>query len=114
EVVMKRRRSPRTGRIPASVRRTDWDAWRDDVDPRGRPLLDSLRADPHSWLHAWVLYILGVVALVCGAVSVVTLGTDPPGGWELAPRLLSLALVVTALAFCVRAVRRRDPRRGIV
>jgi len=110
---MTRRRSPRPGRIPAKVRRIDWHAWRDRVDSRGSPLLTSLIADPHSWLHAVVLWVLGTVALSCGVVSVVSLGTDPPTGWELPLRLLSLALVVTALGFCVRAVRRRDPRRGI-
>lgn len=107
---MTRRRSPRQRRIPARVRRTDWHAWRDRVDPRGRPF--SLLDDPHSWLHAVVLCVLGVVALSCGVVGVVILGTNPQTGWELPLRLLSLVLVVTALAFCVRAVRRRDPRRG--
>lgn len=101
------RRLPEPARNPAGTQRTDVGAWRGhrDVPP-------SIFADPYGWFHRRVLAVLGSVASTCGVVNLVTLGADAPGGWELALRLLSTALVATALVFCVLAVRRRDPRRG--
>lgn len=108
EVTMEGRRSPQPARTPGGPRDSDPDAWRGHSDHRGYSVL----SDPYSWFHRRVLLVLGAVALTCGVVSVVTLGADAPGGWELALRLLSVALVATALSLCVRAVRRRDPQRG--
>lgn len=96
-------RLPKPVRKPANTRSSDRDAWRGDSDQH---------VDGYSWFHRQMLLIIGGVALMCGVVSLATLGTDAPGGWDLASRLLSTALVATALILCVLAFRRRSPQRG--
>ena len=96
-----RRRLPKPLRAPSDARPSHLDQW----------YSDHLFVDPHNWFARRILLILGGVLLACGVGSVVILIADAPGGWELALRLLSAALVIVALAFWVPAFRRR-PRPG--
>src|SRR5690606_37427500 len=97
------RRLPKRLRAPSDARPSHLDQWHSD----------SLFVDPHNWFARRILLILGGVLLACGSGSVVILIADAPGGWELALRLLSTALVIVALAFWVPAFR-RHPRPGFL